>query len=47
MSKNTINYPTRKKYIPKAKDIEVQEKIISEEDHKKRMDLLRNLGLVK
>jgi len=46
MSKNTINYPSRKKYIPVSKKIEVKEEVISEEEHKKRIALLKNLGLV-
>ena len=47
MSKNTVKYPSRKKYLAPVKEGEVKEEVISEEEHKKRLEKLRALGLIK
>lgn len=47
MSKNTVKYPKRKKYIPSDKKVEVKREPISEEEHKKRVEKLRELGILK
>ena len=44
----TLKFPKRQKYIaptPKGEDSEA--KPLSEEEHKKRLELLKSLGLVK
>jgi hypothetical protein len=48
MGGKTLKFPSRAKYVPPVKkNEETKEKPISEEEHKERMELLKNLGLLK
>jgi hypothetical protein len=48
MGGKRLKFPKRAKYIaPGPKIEEKEEKPISEEEHNKRIDLLKSLGLVK
>lgn len=49
MGGKTLRFPKRKKFVPEDKNAggENDEKPISEEEHKKRVELLKSLGLVK
>lgn len=43
----TLKYPKRKKYVAPSQKIELEDKPISEEEHNKRMELLKQMGLLK
>ena len=48
MGTKTLRFPKRKKYIPsnvKGQRYEVTP--VSEDEHKKRIDMLKSLGLIK
>lgn len=49
MGGKRLKFPKRKKFIAgqNTPEGEVEEKAISEEEHKKRIELLKSLGLVK
>ena len=47
MGGKTLKYPKRAKYVPPVKKVEMKEEEISEEEHKRRLELLKTLGLVK
>lgn len=43
----TLKFPSRKKYIPDEKPVKkLDEKPISEEEHQKRLEVLKKLGLI-
>ncbi len=47
MGGKTLRFPKRKKFVPGDKKASEENKPISEEEHKKRVELLKSLGLVK
>lgn len=49
MGGKRLKFPKRKKFVPGQGQgsEEVEEKPVSEEEHKKRIELLKSLGLVK
>ena len=49
MGGKTLKFPTRKKYVApiEKKEESPEEKTISEEEHQKRMEILKELGLIK
>jgi hypothetical protein len=50
MGGKRLKFPARGKFVDTSKDNvvkEEEEKPISEEEHKKKMDLLKSLGLIK
>ena len=47
MRGKTLKYPKREKYRPPIKKIEFKEEFITEEEHKKRIEKLKKLGLLK
>ncbi|MCX8158839.1 MAG: hypothetical protein N3D20_00915 [Candidatus Pacearchaeota archaeon] len=47
MGGKTLKFPKRKKFVREQKEGEVKETLITEEEHKKRVDLLKSLGLLK
>ena len=49
MGGKTLKFPKRRKYVPPIKKSEKSEedKIISEEEHKKRVQMLKEMGLLK
>ena len=49
MGGKRLKFPRRKKYIPSKlkQDKVAEEESISEEEHKKRIEYLKNLGLIK
>jgi len=47
MGGKTLKFPTRKKYQAPDKKIDVEEKPVSEEEHQKRIQMLKDLGLLK
>jgi len=46
MGKN-LKFPTRGKFVPEVKEKEMPAQEISEEEHEKRLKLLKDLGLIK
>jgi hypothetical protein len=47
MGGKTLKFPKRKKFVAGQKESEVKEEPISEEEHKKRIELLKQMGIVK
>jgi len=49
MGGKTLKFPRRKKYMSSTKENNgaIEEKPISEEEHKKRVQILREIGLLK
>jgi len=49
MGGKRLKFPKRRKFVPgqDTPEGEIKEKPISEEEHKKRIELLKSLGLVK
>lgn len=49
MGGKRLKFPKRKKFVPgqNSPEGEVEEKPVSEEEHRKRIELLKSLGLVK
>jgi len=49
MGGKTLKFPARRKFVPQIKKNEgsKEEKPIDEEEHKKRMEKLKELGLIK
>ena len=47
MGGKTLKFPKRKKFQKEQKEGEVQQAQITEEEHKKRVELLKSLGIVK
>jgi len=47
MGGKTLKYPVRQKYKPQEKTVEMPEEKVSDEEYKKRMEMLKKLGLVK
>lgn len=43
----TLKFPARQKFKPEVKEKEMESAPVSEEEHAKRMKMLRELGLVK
>jgi len=44
----TLKFPSRKKYVPEDKPVpKLEEKPISEEEHQRRIQKLKELGLLK
>ncbi len=49
MGGKRLKFPKRKKFVPgqDAPESEAREEPVSEEEHKKRIELLKSFGLVK
>jgi hypothetical protein len=47
MGGKTLKFPRRQKYKPVEKKVEMKEEEISEEEHEKRIKMLKELGLIK
>jgi len=49
MGGKTLKFPKRKKFVPSATngDVEVKKEEVSPEEHEKRMQALRDAGLIK
>jgi hypothetical protein len=47
MGGKTLRFPKRKKFVAEQKEGEVKEEPISEEEHRKRIEILKSMGLVK
>lgn len=49
MGGKRLKFPARQKYVPPVKKNgeEKEEEPISEEEHKKRVELLKSLGIIK
>ena len=47
MGGKTLKFPKRKKFVAGQDKQEVKEEPISEEEHKKRIELLKQMGIVK
>ena len=47
MGGKTLKFPKRKKFVAGQDKPEVEEKPVSEEEHKKRIELLKSMGIVK
>jgi len=47
MGGKSLKFPKRQKYRPYVKREPVEEKPITEEEHKKRLDYLKSLGVIK
>ena len=48
MGGKRLKFPRRAKYVPpEKKNEEAEEKPVSEEEHKKRIELLKSLGILK
>ncbi len=48
MGGKTLKYPVRQKYVAPEKKVEEKpEEKVSDEEYKKRMEMLKKLGLVK
>jgi len=47
MGGKNLKFPKRPKYVAQEKKQEVKEEKISEEEHQKRIALLKQMGLVK
>lgn len=47
MGGKRLKFPRRAKYVPPIKSGEVEEEEVSEEEHKKRLEMLKSLGLIK
>jgi len=49
MGGKRLKFPKRKKFVPgqDSPENKIEDKPISEEEHKKRIELLKSLGLVK
>ncbi len=47
MGGKTLKYPVRQKYKPQDKTVDMPEEKVSDEEYKKRMEMLKKLGLVK
>jgi hypothetical protein len=47
MGGKTLKFPKRKKFVAEQDKQEVKEEPISEEEHKKRIELLKQMGIVK
>jgi len=43
----TLKYPKRKKYVPPSQSVKLEDEPINEEEHKKRLELLRQIGILK
>ncbi len=43
----TIKYPKRQKYVPPQNKVEIKQEPVSEEEHRKRIEKLKELGLLK
>jgi hypothetical protein len=48
MGGKRLKFPARQKYVPPVpKNEEAKEEAVSEDEHKKRLELLKSLGLIK
>lgn len=49
MGGKRLKFPSRKKFVSSAGDIEFkkEEESVSDEEHKKRLEMLKKLGLIK
>jgi hypothetical protein len=47
MGGKTLKYPKRAKYVPPKNSVKLEEESVSEEEHKKRMELLKQIGILK
>jgi len=47
MGGKRLKFPARQKFKPEGKEVEMPEEQVSEEEHKRRLKLLKELGLVK
>ncbi len=48
MGGKTLKYPVRQKYVPPEKKVEEKkEEPISDEEYKKRIEMLKKMGLIK
>jgi len=47
MGGKTLRFPKRGKFVPASAEMKVEEKPISEEEHKARLEKLKALGLIK
>jgi hypothetical protein len=47
MGGKTLRFPKRGKFVPKTEETKLEEKPLSEEEHKARIEKLKALGLVK
>jgi len=47
MGGKTLKFPARQKYKPAEKKVEMEEEEVSEEEHERRVKMLKELGLVK
>jgi len=47
MGGKRLKFPTRGKYVPPIEKVEMKENSVDEEEHKKRVEMLKQLGLLK
>ncbi|MBI2629869.1 hypothetical protein HYW76_02095 [Candidatus Pacearchaeota archaeon] len=47
MGGKTLKYPSRAKFKPQIKENEVKSEPVSEEEHEKRIKMLKELGLLR
>ena len=47
MGGKTLRFPKRKKFVASGESIEMEKKEITAEEHDKRMQALRDAGLIK
>ena len=47
MGGKRLKFPTRGKYVPPVKKVDFEQKPVDEEEHKKRVEMLKQLGLLK
>lgn len=47
MGGKTLKFPSRRKYVPPIKEVEQEKTNISQEEHEKRIKMLKEMGLIK
>lgn len=47
MGGKRLKFPVRGKYVPPVEKVEMKEKPVDEEEHKRRLEMLKQLGLLK
>jgi hypothetical protein len=47
MGGKRLKFPTREKYVPPVEKVEMKENSVDEEEHKKRLEMLKQLGFLK
>jgi len=47
MGGKTLKFPRRQKYVPPEKKVEMEEEEVSDEEHERRIKMLKELGLIK